>query len=108
MAKVGDRVLYTVPEHHRTTTQTREKQELTGSVHHRELQQFAGTIGRIREEERGRGRSATLVEVADIHLLVPGAAGTWVAAEEGDKPGQFVVLVDAPPKSALEKILGSK
>ena len=81
MAKLGDRVLYAVHDGHKTETVKGDK-KLAGSVHHPELTEFAGLVGRLHADGS-----------CDIAILVPNGELKWVdGVTEGTGAHQFTVL----------------
>lgn len=86
MARLGDRVIYTVQTRHRATTR-KGSQEFKGSIYHHEFDRFAGLIA-------GRAEPAPGSDVPRWHLalLAPGKPVFWMIAAEGKDDGEFEVL----------------
>ena len=78
--KLGDRAVWRVTEKQRAKT-LRGGKTLEGSVHHQEMQAFAGFVCREREKS------------VDIAIFAPGRG--WLVIEnapEGNGPGTFTNL----------------
>lgn len=83
---LGSNVVYHADKKHHTVTETvdteKNKKEFEGSVHHRELRDFAGLVTR----ENGEGKNATF----DLVIFPPNAAPAHIAGvSEGDDDGEF-------------------
>lgn len=101
MTKLGDVVVYTVPEGHETTLEEKLAEkvaEIFGSIHHPEMRSFAAIVGNV-----------NIDGTCDLQLLVPNKEPRWAdAVPEGTGPGTFAAQAMALTTLAPQALADAK